>query len=207
MNKKTLILNEDDFVGNGRHKRCYRLSFDPKKCVKLPYSSDGKKDLDREIAYLKILRTRNKDYSILPKYFGAITTNLGIGHIYEFIQNYDGTPSKTLEDYLYDQSLLESHLSNIIFHLKKLKITLYENEIITMGIFPENIIIEQLSENADDIKLRVINDMGSAALIPIEYYFSYFAKKKISKRWLKFINTLKIRYDFPIVHKLADNIK
>ena len=207
MTNTPLILDENLFVGNGRHKRCYVLQQDSTKCVKIPYSTDGKKDLDREIAYLKILKNKEKDYSVLPKYFGSVSTNLGTGHIYEFIANYDNTPSKTLEDYLFDLSLLEDNLDLLTKHLIALKKALYENEIITMGIFPENIIIQQTGKNKADIKLRVINDMGSAALIPLEYYFSYFAKKKVTKLWIRFINTLRTRYNFPTVHKLADKIK
>ena len=35
--------------------------------------------------------------------------------------------------------------------------------------------------------VRIVNDMGSAALIPLEYYFSFVAKKRIKKRYWKCI--------------------
>lgn len=41
----------------------------------------GQIDLLREINYIKILKKRNKNYDILPKYYGEIETNLGHGYV------------------------------------------------------------------------------------------------------------------------------
>ena len=46
-----------------------------------------------------------------------------------------------------------------------------------MVLFPENIIFQKTTENK--YRIRIINDMGSSVLIPLEYYFSYFAHTKI----------------------------
>lgn len=50
-----------------------------------------------------------------------------------------------------------------------------------MGIFPENIIFQQISHQT--YKVRIVNDMGSGVLIPLEYHFHYFAKAKVARRW------------------------
>ena len=57
MNNKILKLTEDLFYGKGTHKKCYRHPEDSRKCIKMAYSAYGQKDLDRELAYLKILST------------------------------------------------------------------------------------------------------------------------------------------------------
>lgn len=60
--------------------------------------------------------------------------------------------------------------------------------------------------NSTGYRLCIINDMGSAALIPLEYYLGFVAKIRINKRWSRFINTLRKFYASPVVNKLADRI-
>ena len=135
-------LKEALFYGNGRHKRCYLHPHNDARCIKMAYSADGQKDLDREIKYLKVLKNKGKNYDVLPKYFGTVETNLGTGYIYELIADDGGTKSLTLEDYLHNETLLRNNLQMIITELNKLKNALIDNEIITMDIFPENIIVQ-----------------------------------------------------------------
>lgn len=37
---------------------------------------------------------------------------------------------------------------------------------------------------------RLINDMGSAALIPLEYVFDFIAKIRVEKRWRQFLDRI-----------------
>lgn len=181
-------LNDDLFIGHGRHKHCYRYPNHPDLCLKLAFTKDGKVDLNRELAYLQRLKKSGTDYSMLPKYYGPVQTNLGEAHAYELIINADGSPSLTLEDYLQDDRLLEENFAMLAEKLKALKWEFRKNEIITMGLFSENILIQQTK---DGYRLRIINDMGCAQIIPLPYYFHYFAQKKIQKRWNAFILHLK----------------
>lgn len=48
-----------------------------------------------------------------------------------------------------------------------------------MCLFPENIIFQKIS--AEKYKVRIVNDIGTGILIPLEYYFHYFAKKESKK--------------------------
>lgn len=81
---------------------------------------------------------------------------------------------------------------------------LIKNDIITMGLFPENILFQRINNN--NTVVRVVNDMGSAALIPLEYYFSYVAKKRISKRWQRFLQTLLEMYPNDVTKVLIKKI-
>lgn len=51
-----IIVSEDLFIGKGSHKKCYKHPSDDSKCIKFPYTEDGKKDLEREIKYQHILK-------------------------------------------------------------------------------------------------------------------------------------------------------
>lgn len=110
----------------------------------------------------------------------------------------------TLEDYLNNEELLANKFNLIADMLKYLKNNLLQNEIITMGLFPENIIFQKTSN--EKYRVRIVNDMGSAALIPLEYYSSFFALRKIIRRWKRFVKVVSRNYQSECAKKLAEVI-
>ena len=172
----------------------------------MAYTEPGEKDLKRELAYLNVLKRQGKDYSVLPNYYGSVSTNLGTGHVYELIKDFDGSQCKTLEDYCENEQLLLQEFDMLVEKVNSLRDNLLKNSIITMGLFPENIIVQR-GGGTEQVQLRVINDMGSAALIPLEYYFDFVAKIRIKKRWKRFLETLKHRYPSTIIYKFVKNLK
>lgn len=154
----------------------------------------------REINYIKVLKRRKKNYDILPQYYGEVETNLGHGYVFEIIRNYDKSKSITLQEILLSPNLFKINFDLTVKMVKELKNRLFDNEIITMGLFPENIIFQKTSPT--NYKVRIVNDMGSGVLIPLEYHFHYFAKSKVKRRWEQFINTLKTQYASELTTKL-----
>ena len=206
MKDNLITLSEDLFYGKGTHKKCYRHPSDNTKCIKMAYSAYGQKDLDRELKYLKVLSARGGEHRMLPKYFGSVQTNYGIGHIYEFITDYDDRPCWTLEYLCEEDGLLGQHFNMVVKKLKQLKEDMLNESIITMGLFAGNILFQRLSAN--EFTVRIVNDMGSAALIPLEYYFDYVARIRIKKRWNRFIEHLLNDYGSnELVIKLVEEIR
>lgn len=72
----------------------------------------------REINYIEILKKRNKNYDILPKYYGEIETNLGHGYVFEVIRNYDKSKSITLQEILLDEKLFDNYFNLTVKLLK-----------------------------------------------------------------------------------------
>lgn len=165
----------------------------------------GQKDLLREINYIDVLNRRHKDYSILPQYFGKVNTNLGTGYVFEIIRDYNGNKTQTLEDFITSLTLFAENFDLIVHLLKNLKDELYKNEIITMVLFPENILFQKVDKNT--YRVRIVNDMGSAVLIPLEYHFKYFAHTKILRRWKMFLDVLRNKYASHLSEKLIEEIK
>ena len=165
----------------------------------------GQKDLLREINYIDVLNRRRKDYSILPQYFGKVNTNLGTGYVFEIIRDYNGNKTQTLEDFITSPTLFAENFDLIVHLLKNLKDELYKNEIITMVLFPENILFQKIDKNT--YRVRIVNDMGSAVLIPLEYHFKYFAHTKILRRWKMFLDVLRNKYASHLSEKLIEEIK
>lgn len=189
-NKEIIQLDDSLLYGQGSHKKCFLHPHNKNLCIKIAYNEGGQKDLIREINYIDVLKRRHKDYSILPKYFGKVNTNLGTGYVFEIIRDYNNGRTQTLEDFITDLNLFSQNYSLIVRLLKELKEKLYKNEIITMVLFPENILFQKTDENT--YRVRIVNDMGSAVLIPLEYHFKYFAHTKILRRWKMFLEVFVI---------------
>lgn len=204
-NKEILKLDDTLLYGQGSHKKCFLHPHNKNLCIKIAYNEGGQKDLIREINYIDVLKRRHKDYSILPKYFGKVNTNLGTGYVFEIIRDYNNGRTQTLEDFITDLNLFSQNYSLIVSLLKELKEKLYKNEIITMVLFPENILFQKTDEN--NYRVRIVNDMGSAVLIPLEYHFKYFAHTKILRRWKMFLDVLRNKYASHLSEKLIEEIK
>lgn len=204
-NKEIIQLDDSLLYGQGSHKKCFLHPHNKNLCIKIAYNEGGQKDLIREINYIDVLKRRHKDYSILPKYFGKVNTNLGTGYVFEIIRDYNNGRTQTLEDFITDLNLFSQNYSLIVRLLKELKEKLYKNEIITMVLFRENILFQKTDENT--YRVRIVNDMGSAVLIPLEYHFKYFAHTKILRRWKMFLDVLRNKYASHLSEKLIEEIK
>lgn len=204
-NKEIIQLDDSLLYGQGSHKKCFLHPHNKNLCIKIAYNEGGQKDLIREINYIDVLKRRHKDYSILPKYFGKVNTNLGTGYVFEIIRDYNNGRTQTLEDFITDLNLFSQNYSLIVRLLKELKEKLYKNEIMTMVLFPENILFQKTDENT--YRVRIVNDMGSAVLIPLEYHFKYFAHTKILRRWKMFLDVLRNKYASHLSEKLIEEIK
>lgn len=205
LDKQILQLDDTLLYGQGSHKKCFLHPHNKNLCIKIAYNEGGQKDLIREINYIDVLKRRHKDYSILPKYYGKVNTNLGTGYVFEIIRDYNNSRTQTLEDFITDLNLFSQNYSLIVRLLKELKEKLYKNEIITMVLFPENILFQKTDENT--YRVRIVNDMGSAVLIPLEYHFKYFAHTKILRRWKMFLDVLRNKYASHLSEKLIEEIK
>lgn len=204
-NKEVIQLDDSLLYGQGSHKKCFLHPHNKNLCIKIAYNQGGQKDLIREINYIDVLKRRHKDYSILPQYFGKVNTNLGTGYVFEIIRDYNNGRTQTLEDFITDLNLFSQNYSLIVCLLKELKEKLYKNEIITMVLFPENILFQKTDENT--YRVRIVNDMVSAVLIPLEYHFKYFAHTKILRRWKMFLEVLRNKYASHLSEKLIEEIK
>ena len=199
-----IAVKKENFIGNGRHKKTYKHPYNSKLCIKVPYGEGGAKDLEREIEYRKIREQKGLKSSLLPEYYGSIETSEGKGRIFEYVVNYDGSSCKTLEDYCDNEVEFKRHYKELVELTSRLKELLFKERMITMGIFPENIIIQK--SGAGKVDVRLINDLGSGVLIPLEYHFDFFAKKKIARRWKGFLRDLYDAYPTQIMERFITEI-
>lgn len=184
-------LNDSLFLGSGYHKAAYRHPNEETLCIKVMINeaADAKKQLQRELKHhLNLQRKHGFSIPCLSQYHGEIETDLGIGYLFELVRDYDGGVAKSLEDYLKDPNFVAQHKAQIKTDLAVLKQNLLDYSIIPMDIYPWNIFYRKRNET--EFECVLIDDIGTASFIPMEYYSKYFADKRIERRWSNFINGL-----------------
>ena len=201
---KILTLTEQNFISKGSHKKCFSYPGSPKRCIKIPYNPAGQVDLNREIFYLThILKKRGPQSGILPHYYGAVATNLGQGHVFDLVCDYNGVTSISLQTLLATQTLSPEQLQRLHTALLDLRDRMLTYRVISMSIYPENILYQKISEQ--DFRLMFINDMGSGAVFAFEYILPCMAKRKIKRYWNRFIqNSIPNRLPPAVAKTLAD---
>lgn len=153
-------------VGVGRHKVCYIHPEDPRKCIKVIYNPDPHafQEIKREVAYYRRLEKYLKDWSGLPRFYGEIDTNFGIGYVYDRIIDFDGRPSETMDQRYRDIHTKASFIEEkqLVDNLEKY---LLDNHVVTMTLKPYNILCHRISRNK--FFPVICDNIGVAAFIPL----------------------------------------
>lgn len=135
----------------------------------------------------------------------GVKTNLGKGYVFERIVDFDGRTSDSLEDYLEQEGRFNDNYDLLLKLMCQFKKSFFEDRLITMDLFPENILIKKNS--IDDWSGVLINDMGSGAKIPLEYYIDYFRKAKIKRKWDRFTDFIKDNYKYERIAEFYSGIR
>lgn len=205
MKEDKLFLSEDSIIGKGYHKTTYFHPMHENKCIKVLHSEgdDAKRQLEREIKYN--IRLKNKKITIIPQYYGTVDTNLGTGYyVFDLIKDYDGKVSLSLESYIYNEDFVKKNYDKIVHDIKIFKQKMLDEQIVTMKLFPGNILYRKKSPVEWD--LIIIDDIGTAVLIPLEYYLGCFAKARVRRKWQGMIDCIKNDSTSALTKKLADEI-
>ncbi len=183
-----LKLKEEQFLGDGNHKKVYIHPEDEHKCVKLLFTPDDP-DMNREFRYRKALGKREGEMPLLTKYYGTVETDQGLGYVFERVVDYDGAVSRTLLSELEhptDKARLEKLLQD--FHREFMR-----DRFAPAGVDPDNFLVQRTSETEECV--RIIDNIGTSAKFPLEYYVGFLARKRAQKYWNRLVED--IARDFP----------
>ncbi len=177
------FLSLSDLVGIGRHRKCYVHPEDDNYCVKIAYNSNPKED-KREQAYYRHLQKRGISWEMMPRSHGFQETNFGVGSVFDLIRDSDGSVSKTLMFYLKSERTEKDNkeLSQALFRLKEY---LLSQNILTMTLKSKNIVYQK-RENGSRC-LVIVDNIGYSDLIPLCAYVPFFGRRKILRKWDKFM--------------------
>lgn len=182
--EETVILKENLFIGQGHHKKAYVHPKDSSKCIKVVFVEPDV-DVTRELSYRHTRDRRHLTSSILTHYYGTVNTNQGIGYVHEIVQNFDGTRSQTLSEYIEEWSHKQNVTHTLIDELIEFRNQWIQEEVLITTDDPVNFLVQRIDENHNTI--RIIDNIGTHEHIPISCYVSYFAHKKIKRYWKRMV--------------------
>lgn len=185
ISEEKINLTKEDILGKGFHKTTY---VHPKKkhlCIKIVHSTPDT-DLDREMAYRSALKFCKKEKSSLTAYHGTVETNLGTGYIFDRVINFDGTACidfKYLLEYPQEaEDKLGTKLFDIFAAFRDLMLKEY---VVVSDTDPVNFMIQRTSPSTYIFK--IVDNIGTPALIPLVYYLDFLAIKRSRKYWQRFV--------------------
>jgi len=184
--KKLINLDPSYIIAKGYHRECYVHPENENLCIKIVVFG-GLKESKREQKYYRLLQKRNIPWEILPEFHGVVETNLGSGAVFDLIRDYDGNVSKIMEHYLTSGDKPDTCDPNLSAAIDLLKTSLYQHNIITMTLKPKNIVYKKISPEKG--RLVIVDNIGTSDFIPLCNYNTFFARRKISRKWRRFEST------------------
>ena len=186
-----ITLTDDLFLGDGNHKTVYAHPTDKALCVKILRTADDD-DFAKEMRYRKALGSRADSMTLLTKYFGEVETSKGKGYLFERVLDYDGAISQTmlnvLDNTVADKNLLPA-TEELLLDFKRVY---FAEKFLLAGIDPDNYLVQRISPTVR--RVRIIDNIGTAARIPLVYYFDFLAQKRIKKYWRIFVELMRSDY-------------
>lgn len=196
-------LNATDLLTEGGRRLIYVNPEDNTKLIKIV----KQQDLDRKRAKLdffkkfrtddmineniedfnayKIYNKKSKQiFDFIPKLYGFVKTNYGLGLMTEFIKNFNGTPSPSLQTYI----KIFGFTDQIKNALQKLYNQLITHNLITRELKSFNLVVKFILKN--EFTLYIIDGFGNPELIPISNYIKFLGNRKINKHFNIFMKTI-----------------
>ena len=183
-----LFLEEHLLISQGDDRQCYQHPEAPDKCIKITYSQNPVQSR-KEAAYYQHLISRKVSFRRLSRFYGRIPTNKGKGYVFELIRDYDGNISKTLLHLLRMDSVLLPRIRQDLFRLKDY---LIEEGIIIRDLKADNFVYQRLDGHTG--KLVIIDGVGNNEFLPFCNFSVYLARRKILRKWNRFIHKLNAKY-------------
>lgn len=170
-------------VGRGDERVCYEDPRDPARCVKV--SSKRKcKQSKREIRYFRYLVRRGVAFSHIPRFYGVVETGSLIGIEQELIKTASGERPQDVRHYL-KQPLSSKQKQAFWAALADLKAYLIRYNVIPCDLVMSNMLV---LEEPESLRIMLVDGLGGAEVIPFANYIRYLGRKKIHRKWEKFIN-------------------
>ena len=178
-------LTEDLYIGEGNHKVVYIDPRSRERCIKiLRHAPDP--DMERELSYRRALGGKADSMSLLVRYYGTVKTSLGEGHVFERVLDFDGTPSKTMLAVLDEIAAQPERLGEAERMLLQFKRDYFSQEFLPAGMDPDNFHVQRTSPT--ETRVRIIDNIGCSAALPLAYYIGYFRRQRVRKYWKRFVH-------------------
>ena len=182
-----LILNK--FIGHGATRICFEHPQDVNKCVKIATSPQNTKLLPKEIKTYFSIQSYLSEY--LLKYENKlIDTNQGPGLVCELLRDEDGSYSKPLDYWLF-QNKMDAEIISQLWHFSY---CLIEHDIFFYDFNLKNFIIQKRNNHKFlyYTDLKSFENYKSWTFLKLEKIITSLARYLMIKRLRRLFKTLKI---------------
>ena len=200
---ENIHLTESLLIGKGAHKKVYTDPTDTGRCIKIPHITPDA-DLEKELQYRRARARRNLKSKMLPAYYGTVQTNLGTGYVFERVQDFDGKTSRTISQLLAEASADKTRIPFVETVMQKFKMMLFDELLVTSNMEAVNFAVQRISEK--EFTIRVTDNIGSPVFIPLAYYVDYFARRRIKRYWVRFLNQMQKKYPSVMTEVLKNKL-
>jgi hypothetical protein len=183
--KQQILQITSEPIGVGQERACYLHPEDAHKVIKIQKGESDTQTRRELILYRNLARRGMRNFKHIPQYYGKLKTNLGEGFVVDLIADYDGGISRSLW-WHFQQGY---PLAEFMPYLEELRQYLLDNLIIfsvDMGRY--NILLQKISPQ--QARLVVIDGLGNHSAINWLDNIAWFARRKIGRRWHRFISRL-----------------
>jgi hypothetical protein len=182
---KSILQIVGEPIGSGQERVCYLHPDDETRVVKIQKGATDTQTRRELALYASLARRGMRNFEHIPQFYGEVKTNLGAGFVVDCITDYDGDLSKSLW-WHFERGYPVSEFTS---YLEDLRRYLLENQVVfsvDMGRY--NILFQKLSP--ERARLVIIDGLGNHTAINWLDNIDFFARRKIQRRWQRFINRL-----------------
>lgn len=178
---KSIELTPSLLIASGRQRACYQHPDHDDQCIKVHHPGRNDRETIREVKYYNRIYKNKISSTTISHYHGTQNTNLGLGYIFQLIKDKNGNVSNTLDYYLKNKSIFFKYQKNLQIAYDIFKKAAIKEAIVTMTLKPYNIVY-QLGYKTHG-QFFIIDNLGCANLIPINYFSAKLARVTLTRRF------------------------
>ena len=183
----------------GGTRRCYVHPEDDTRCVKVlrtdrtpearRATATGWRRLKRlrsfddqrkeYLAYRHLKARGQLDYTHVPRFYGTVDTDQGVGIVTGLFRNWDGRFPENLE------ALVPSGMTEALERsIAEFKDWLRRELFLTRDLLPHNIIA--VADTPERLRLVIVDGIGNSEFLPLSHWFRSCARAKVERKIRKF---------------------
>jgi hypothetical protein len=187
-----ILINDSDLIGKGSNRLVYAFPNDLSRCIKVPKPGKHRhKHQEREVRFYEQLKKNLVPTDHISRYLGTVETNFGTGYIYDAIRDANGQISDKLKTMSLNN---RERVPEYLQVMETIEDYLFDNLISFYEVNPSNIVC-RINDNGA-LEPFIVDGLGEKVAIPIVNYSRKLRRLTIRRRWLRQIESMKIRYDW-----------
>ncbi|BDH44915.1 hypothetical protein TUM12370_09590 [Salmonella enterica subsp. enterica serovar Choleraesuis] len=198
MSAPAITLTPELLIARGGHRSCYQHPENDSLCIKIHHqtTASGLVETERELRYYHFIKNKHIDNPAVAQYYGTVTTNLGLGFVYERITSSDNNESKTLATYLHEWSQIQQSIDWLDKAWLRFKKEAQQGWLITRKLHPYNLVVRE--DETHQKQIVVVDNLGSSAFFPVVYFSHRVANAELEKRFSEFSELIEREYHYTL---------